>query len=75
MPGQPPSTQVSAGNGAALAIVHADGTVDVYSVPQNASIAIQPQVGFGSVSETQAGANKSTAESSIDSILSQAGAQ
>ena len=69
------STVLGSDQGSVLSIVHVDGTVDVWSIPQNAVIDIQTARGFGSLTETSVNASLSAAESDIDSHLVSAGAQ
>jgi hypothetical protein len=74
----PPGTTpivLASQQGTVLAIVQVDGTVNVWGIPQNANITIQPAPGWGPVTETSISASLATAETDIDGQLVQAGAQ
>ena len=60
--------------GAALAIVHEDGTSDVYSIPHGAIVTIQPAVGLGPFSREATSADKESTEVFIGGIISIFGA-
>jgi hypothetical protein len=74
-PPGPTPIVVASQQGSVLAIVQVDGTVNVWDIPQNANITIQPAAGFGDVSETSSSASLATAETDIDGQLVHAGAQ
>lgn len=65
---------LGAGNGGALGVVNGDGTVDVWSVPQGATIAITGQRGFGNAVQLQAGVGLTDAAATIQQQLGQDGA-
>jgi hypothetical protein len=68
------STILNAGQGATFARVNGDGTTDVWSIPTNATVTIDPAKGFGSVSQTSTSADLATAESDINAQLAANGA-
>jgi hypothetical protein len=74
MPLGPQPTVVSSAQGAVLVIVHVDGTSDVYTIPQSATITIQPPVGFGNVSKVGDLVDKASAENLVDQVISTFGA-
>lgn len=76
MPGPPPPFVISTSDqGASIALVHLDHTVDVYQIPPGASITIQPQAGFGSVTQTASSVSLAAAVSEVQAELGQFGAQ
>lgn len=75
MPGPPAPTTVSSDQGGVVAVVHLDHTVDVYRIPPGATITIQPQTGFGNVTESSANVSLADALTDISSALGQDGAQ
>lgn len=76
MPGPPPPFVISTSDqGGSIAVVHLDHTVDVYKVPPGASITIQPQAGFGSVTQTETGVTLAVAVAEVQTELGSFGAQ
>ena len=61
--------------GGSLAIVHGDGTVNVYSVPENAEISITGQRGFGDVALIQTSVSLTAAVTAVTQQLGSDGAQ
>lgn len=75
MPTSIPPTVLTSDQGCAIAIVHLDHTVDVWRIPPNAVITIQPQTGLGNVIESSENVSKSIAVSDVDDYLGSVGAQ
>jgi hypothetical protein len=67
-------TVVTSQQGALVAVVSINGTVDVWEIPQNATITIQPAAGWGSVTKTSDQVSLASAESDINSQLVSDGA-
>jgi len=74
MPGPPAPTVIQSEQGAIVAVVHLDHTVDVYQIPPSGTITIQPQTGFGNVVKTSSSVSKADAETDIDTQLGHDGA-
>lgn len=68
------STQIGAQSGAVIAVVRGDSAVDVWSIPANATITIDPARGFGSVSEISSTVPLSAAQTAISNQLGADGA-
>jgi hypothetical protein len=67
-------TILASEQGSVLAVVKVDGTTDVWEIPQNATITIQPAAGFGSVIETSTAVSLADAEVDIVGQLADNGA-
>jgi len=67
-------TVVTSQQGTVIGIVSIDGKVDVWNIPQNATITIQPAAGWGPVTQTSTGVSLADAETDIHEQLVHDGA-